>query len=311
MLIRIYRRYVPASIRIAIYYLFLGAFLQKLRIRKSRKRIAKLYTEISDFYENEKNQRTYPNEYYLAAQWIKKNGYHVLPYDFIFEYDLRAIKVFKCKKSGLKYVIHNGRRMYFPKLFNSETCRSYYHSLLIEQDVRSPHRYYYDCFDGTKPWTVMDVGAAEGIFTLSVIDKTEKAYLFECNEQWLNALKMTFHPYSEKVEIINKYVSDTDSDSSIRLDSFIKTNKPLNNVYLKMDIEGAELRALTSADSLLKESKIQFLSVCTYHLEKIGQEINDYLEKNHYNCSYTPGVMAFGKKPPYFRRGVLYAAKNE
>jgi len=60
MLIRIYRRYVPASIRIAIYYLFLGAFLQKLRIRKSRKRIAKLYTEISDFYENEKIKEHIP-----------------------------------------------------------------------------------------------------------------------------------------------------------------------------------------------------------------------------------------------------------
>jgi hypothetical protein len=288
----------------------LGSLLQFVRSRKKRKTAIKLQKEIPVFYESEENRNVYPPEYYSAAQWIRKNGYVNIPCDFIFEYERLSVEVFKCRESGLMYVVHSGRRMYFPKSFNSVRCKSCYRALLAEQDIHSPHRYYYDCFDGTKPCTVFDIGAAEGIFTLSVIDKIEKAYLFECDEQWLEALRMTFLPYGDKVEIINKYVSDTDSDTSITLDSYMKS-LPLSNGYLKMDIEGAELKALIGAECLLKESKIQFISVCTYHLEEIGKDINDFLNKNMYNCSYTPGVMAFGKEPPYFRRGVLYAVKYD
>lgn len=308
VLTKIYKRYVPASIRIAVYNLFLGSFLRVIRKRKRIKLESKLHIEIPLFYENELNRGIYPDEYYSAAQWIKKNGYRLIPYDFIFEYDSFPVNVFECKESGLKYVLHEGKRMYFPKRFSSNQCKRYYRWLLAEQDRRSPHRYYYECFDKERTCTVFDIGAAEGIFTLNVIDQISKAYLFECDDLWLRALRMTFKPYGDKVEIINKYVSDTDSDTSVTLDSFMR-NKPLINGYIKMDIEGAELHALKGADSLLKDSKVRFISACTYHLAEIGKDIGDYLGNYHYECSYTPGIMAFGEKPPYFRRGVLYASK--
>ncbi|MDR1866158.1 MAG: FkbM family methyltransferase [Bacteroidales bacterium] len=180
---------------------------------------------------------------------------------------------------------------------------------MAEQDVRSPHRYYYACFDEKQSWTVFDLGAAEGIFTLSVIDKIEKAYLFECEEQWQQALRATFQPYGDKVEIVSRYVSDKETDNTISLDTFMK-DKPFACGYVKMDIEGAELSALKGAGTLLKESKIQFVSACAYHSDEAGKDISEYLENNRYICSYSSGVMAFGDKAPYFRRGMVYAKKD-
>jgi len=308
MFAKIYRRFVPAPARKAVYNLFLGSLLRILRLKRKRKLAIRLRAEISSYYESEENRGVYPVEYYSAAQWIKKNGYNLIPYDYISEYERLSVEVFKCRETGLKYVIHNKRRIYFPKSFSSKACRSCYRDLLIEQDTRSPHRYCHDCFDGTLPWTVFDIGAAEGIFTLNIIDKIEKAYLFEYDQQWLRALRATFKPYSDKVEIVDKYVSDEDTDTTISLDTFMK-NRLLTNGYIKMDIEGAESAALKGAESLLKTSGIRFVAACTYHANDAGKEISDCLERFDYSCLYTPGVMAIGNEPPYFRQGVLYATK--
>ena len=46
--------------------------------------------------------------------------------------------------------------------------------------------------------------------------------MFEYDSEWREALEATFTPWADKVEIINKYVSDHDDESHIRFDSFFR-----------------------------------------------------------------------------------------
>lgn len=126
----------------------------------------------------------------------------------------------------LYYIFHNGKRMYMSRKYNSkEMAEEYYKTLLIEQHINSPHRYLTDNFNLKKGSCLIDCGGAEGIFTLENIDKIEKAYIFECDSDWLEALNFTFEDYKEKVQIIGKYVSDKDSQFEIKLDTFQKKIK--------------------------------------------------------------------------------------
>jgi 16S rRNA A1518/A1519 N6-dimethyltransferase RsmA/KsgA/DIM1 with predicted DNA glycosylase/AP lyase activity len=64
---------------------------------------------------------------------------------------------------------------------------------------------------------VIDCGTAEGIFTLSVIDRASKVYCIECDPLWMEALEMTLQPYRDKVIVLNKFASDSDKDGQITI----------------------------------------------------------------------------------------------
>ncbi len=88
---------------------------------------------------------------------------YILPYEFVTEYENRKIEVLKDESSGLFYVMHNGRKLFYSRDFNTEEIVRYvYNSICIEQDERSPHRYLSEDFDVSAGDTVLDIGAAEG-----------------------------------------------------------------------------------------------------------------------------------------------------
>ena len=64
----------------------------------------------------------------------------------------------------------------------------------------------------------------------------KKVYIFECDGEWAEALEKTFSPYTEKIEIIKKYVGGEDKEENITLDRFFE-NLPLD--CIKADIEGS------------------------------------------------------------------------
>ncbi len=51
-------------------------------------------------------------------------------------------------------------------------------------------------------------------------------------------MKATFAPWADKVEIINKYVSDHDDESNLNFDTFYNERKDIT--FLKIDVDGAE-----------------------------------------------------------------------
>ena len=131
-----------------------------------------------------------------------------------------------------------GKGSILKKRWGEKRIKRAYSDLLREQDINSPHRYLSESFNPGNDDVVADIGAAEGNFSLSVIEKVKKIYLFEYDQEWIEALRATFAPWAEKVEIINKYVSDYNDESHIRFDTFFEMKKDIT--FLKIDVDGAE-----------------------------------------------------------------------
>lgn len=88
----------------------------------------------------------------------------------------------------------------FRKIFKRKNTKAY-RCLLIEQHPEHPH-HYIDSPKEITDKTILDIGAAEGIFSLSAIEKARMIYLFEYDPKWIKALNATFEPWKDKVKII-------------------------------------------------------------------------------------------------------------
>jgi len=171
------------------------------------------------------------------ADFFQNHKFSVYPYDFIDHYIASNIYVYRDDNCKMRYVMHEDKRLYFPQYWSIKTIQNYYNRLCIEQDKASPHQYEADEFTVQQGNIIADIGAAEGIWSLGYVEKAEKIYIFECNQKWQKALEKTFEPWKEKVVIVRKYVSNTDDDHNITLDSFFYSKKI---DFIKADIEGME-----------------------------------------------------------------------
>ena len=285
MLATLYRRTIPKKIRDVIYQAFLGDLLMFYRQPKEiLKHIGNkiYYSFISPKSEKEKAYKAWG----IA-------GYSPYPYVWKKEYDRRHYDVMVDSENGFPYVLHNGKRLYFKR--NSEnSAEAVYRALLIEQDKRSAHRYV-NSYEELKGKTLLDIGTAEGIFTLDTIEYIDHAYLFECDEAWIEALETTFAPWREKITIVRKYVSDVDDENNVTLDTYFK-DKSSENLFLKMDIEGYERKALKGAVHLLTTSQQISGSVCIYHLHDDEAVITNLLSSNGLKTEIQPGYLYFERE---------------
>jgi hypothetical protein len=215
------------------------------------------------------------------------------------------------REKGMRYVLQEGKQLYFKKRWNERRIKRAYCDLMREQDFNSPHRYLTDSFTVGKDDVIADIGAAEGNFSLAVIDKVKKVYLFEYDQEWIETLRVTFAPWSEKIEIINKYVSDHNDATHIRFDTFIENKKDIS--FLKIDVDGAESVVLNSCDEIFKSQKPFKMALCTYH--KNNDEMDFTLLLKNYGFSLTPSqgymINYYDKKmkAPYLRRGLIRAVR--
>ena len=243
-----------------------------------------------------------------ALAFIRKYKLTTFNYEFIFAYEDQRVDVRRDETCGLFFVVDNGRRLYFKRGIK-DRCQveDYYNAMCKEQDVRSPHRYT-DSFHDVDGGALLDLGAAEGLFSLRSIDKADFVYLFECDPGWLEALQWTFKPYASKVRIVPSYVSDVDNNREVRLDSFGKTVQGRIS-FVKMDIEGAEIRALQGARQLRRDHPDCKWSICTYHHPDDEIKVRELLAGCRIRTSLGYMLFYFDRslKEPFFRRGVLYA----
>lgn len=244
-----------------------------------------------------------------ALAFIRKYKLTTFNYEFIFDYEDRPVEVLRDDDCGLLYVVENGKRLYFKRaLADPEQVADLYNAMCKEQDPRSPHRYTRPGHD-IDGGTVLDLGAAEGLFSLRIVDRAEALYLFECDPGWIEALRQTFKPYGGKVHIVPKYVSDKNNEREVSLDAFTKS-VPGKIAFVKMDIEGAEIRALHGAKGMMQANPHCKWSVCVYHHPGDEQQVREAL--NGFRVEASPGYMLFyfdrTLQAPYFRRGVLYAS---
>jgi len=127
---------------------------------------------------------------------------------------------------------------------------------------------------------------------LEVIELVDHVYIFECDENWIEAITATFNPWKNKVTIIRKYVSDINDENNITIDRFLE-GKEKTNLFLKMDIEGYELITLTGASNTLKESPDIDFAICTYHKKEDANEIAKMIQSYHFEYEQTDGYLFY------------------
>jgi len=248
-------------------------------------------------------------EHRMVLDFLKKNKLKMLPYSFQDEYLSIRADVHTDHSNGLKYVFHNGLKLYMKKGWSNKRIRKYYNYLLAEQDIRSPHCYLTPTFDVNQNDVVVDAGAAEGIFALNVINKVKQVFLFEPDQDWVEALNATFDNFSEKVIIVNKALGSINTDNTCTLDSYMKPESDIH--FLKIDVEGSELDVLKGAVKLLKHCSPK-ISVCTYHRHDHETLISEFLKGLHFGMSPSSGylIYIYDNNEPYVRRGLIRAEKR-
>jgi hypothetical protein len=183
----------------------------------------------------------------------ERERYSIYPYPFVFTYNYKDAEVFRDEEAQMFYTHLDGKRLYFHKGFtNSEDVQKHFTYLSAEQDPESPHRYFNDYFSVNSEDIVADLGAAEGNFSLSVVDKVKELFILEADPIWIEALHKTFEPWKDKVHIINKYAGVKNDSKNVTLDEQFKET---SLSVLKMDIEGAEISVLQNAQSLIRKRK--------------------------------------------------------
>lgn len=295
-------------------YLFMNLFnkLQykvksRLNTYKAKQRAEKRKATILDYFRQHEPADA---ELKAAVNYLKSHPLSVFPDSFTHKYNFKSIEVHKDTDKDLLWVNHEGHRLYFKRSYNVTTIKLLYNGLLAEQDPESPHRYTAEGFDIAEGDVLLDVGSAEGIFTLSNIVKLKKAYLFEREPEWVEALEATFEPWKDKVEIISKFVSDVNDAENICIDTFLE-EKQDGPTIVKIDVEGAEDRVLKGMEQTVRQHHPK-IALCTYHKQGDFIKFSAYLAERNYITSTTKGVMFFLSSDetltaPFFRKGLVRA----
>ena len=217
----------------------------------------------------------------------------------------------------LPYVIHKGKHLYFPRKYSVAQAVVAYKGyicgdrLLGRGEDIAPHQYQSKDFQVHDGDVVVDVGCAEALFSLDVIEQASKVYLIERDGIWKAPLRATFAPYKDKTVFVQKLVSDKDSRTTVSLPSLLKCelSSPL---FIKMDIEGYEPKVVRTLLPLLRERDGITLSCCTYHNNEDAATLEQLFLQVGYRYEFSKGYMLFARydqpAAPYFRHGVIRAS---
>ena len=227
-------------------------------------------------------------------------------------------EVFMDEETGYPYILFDTaegkkHRMYYPKdgrgVFQHYKGKDYLPNILREQVSTSPHLYIKGSHKVNKGDILVDAGVCEGNFFMRYIDICSHVYLFEPEPKWLEPLQLTIKDFKDKVTLVTKFVSESTKRNMVALDDVVDVRD--KNIFLKMDIEGAETDALHGATKLLKNNKVK-ASICGYHNTDDALKIKSILRKHGYKTWTSEGYMIFTYDPKIwdtadFRKGIVYA----
>lgn len=193
-------------------------------------------------------------------------------------------------EKDMLYVMHYGKRLYYPSDYTPEMVYGEYSFCCMEQDEDSPHRYLDSRFWVEAGAVVIDAGTAEGNFALEIIGQVKKLYLVECDSKWIPALEMTFAPWRDKVVIINKMLGDRVDETHTTIDD-IAAGERID--IIKMDVEGAEARALVGAEKTLQANPDIRCVIATYHAKGMEEKVIQYLHTEGFRTETTEGYVFY------------------
>lgn len=185
-----------------------------------------------------------------------------------------------------------------PKLFWPRECpiEGIYQVTTETFDPDDWHYYQKKHTEVQKGDVILDVGAAEGLFALSVVDRCKKIIMIEPNDFFYNALTRTFKDYGQKSEIYNVAVGNTEGEivfdqtslsGHIDHDNQEGTRKVITKIdtllqnesemtYLKADLEGYEMEMLRGASQTITRHKPK-IAITTYHTENNSWDIINFI----------------------------------
>ncbi len=164
---------------------------------------------------------------------------------------------------------------------------------------------------------LLDVGTAEGLFPLTVVEKCRKIIMVEPHPLLYRTLERTFAGHRNKVQLIHSAVGnqtgqlffeggsltgqiakDGTSGELVqvnKIDDLIPAGEKIT--FLKADIEGFELPMLQGAAETIRRNRPKIAITC-YHNENVPEEIIGFVkglvpEYNH----YVKGITQYGGKP--------------
>lgn len=284
-------------------------FKNNKRARIENRKSQKYKNEILQYYST---LTDIPNDKKEIISYLSQNPLSVFPYPFTKNYSPTNIKIYYDEQlNNLPYVMHEGKKLYFKRDKKEYKIMREYSFLRLEQDANSPHRYITDTFKINEGDVLIDIGSAEGNFSLSNIEKVKRLYLVEADPGWIEALTATFAPWKDKVTILNKYASDINDDKNISLDALLQHEGKVD--FLKIDVEGAEQRVLAGATAVINNNKGLKVALCTYHKQDDAETFAKLLTGKRFNIEFSNGYMIFINgdksqfKPPYLRKGLIRA----
>ncbi len=183
-------------------------------------------------------------------------------------------------------------------------------------DENDWHHYEYKHTRVSANDIVVDLGAAEGLFSLSILNRCKKILIVEPLDTFYSSLQKTFHKWIPgKVQLFKYAVSDRntkgrlnsnsicsevseDSNGDVSmttLDDLFYPNEQIT--YIKIDIEGYELPALKGAEKIIKKNLPRIALAC-YHQKNDYREIIKFVKElvpeYHYHIK---GLSQFQGKP--------------
>jgi len=185
-------------------------------------------------------------------------------------------------------------------------------------DIDDWHYYEYKNTKVLDDDIVVDCGAGEGLFSLSVIERCKKIIIIEPNDIFYCALEKTFRKYiPQNAKLFKFAVGDKDSvvklsdhclSSSIikvsegntkmtTLDNLLYSKERERITYIKADLEGYELKMLKGALHIIRDFRPKMAITC-YHQANNHGEIIKFVRKvvPEYKY-YLKGISQFTGKP--------------
>lgn len=230
----------------------------------------------------------------------------MVPYPFRKYYLNQDVTVQYLPERDLYCYDYKGRSLFFPRFpdrtssENTELVQTAIKNLLTEQDESSPHRYFTSGHYVSAGDIFIDIGAAEAMTSLDVVEIASKVYIFEGEKKWQKALQATFASYGDKVVIVDKFVGDHDDSHTIKMDTYFEKIK--GTLFIKVDIEGSERSFLNGAEKVLQRKGTK-VSLCVYHYPHDAEDFMLQFQKWGYKCELSQGwLFVWGD----FARGVMY-----
>jgi hypothetical protein len=259
----------------------------------------------------ETDMNTLSPEILEGLKFLKHNKFSAYPYYWTLKYENWIPAVFRDELNQCFYVLFDEKKMYFPKKCTEKEVVWIVRSIFKEQDEKSPHRYLTPDFELDDDTIIVDAGVAEGNFALSVVEKAKKLYIVECDHDWMEALRLTFAPWKDKVVFVEKYLSGEVTQDTVSIDSFL-IPEANQKYFLKMDIEGFEQLALSGMKRLVSSGLPIKMDICTYHKTNDLAEIQEIVTGYGFNCQVSDSYILFYRSGdvPEFRKVLIRAGKE-